>query len=88
MTNPPFKEAASPSTAARSAAGDHITNEKIYSFNALIKDLCAEKGVNYIDLVPALCGDSGVLPEEDSYDGVHPKKACYEKWLDYLKSLM
>jgi len=77
-----------PVTAERDARGDHINNENVYRFNSIISELCTEKGVNYIDLTEAICGDSAVLPTEASRDGVHLTKAYYEKWLDFLKSEM
>ena len=74
-----------PITKKRSTGEKVYTNEKVTTYNELIKAMCEELSVTYGDVVPAVANTEGYLPEEGSVDGIHLKKSYYQKWLDYIK---
>ncbi len=53
-------------------------NESVIRLNALIKELCSEKGVDYIDLYGKLTDSEGKFSSEYTYDGLHPNVKGYE----------
>lgn len=77
-----------PVTAAKSESDEIFNNENIERFNGLIRNMCAEKGVVYMDLVPYMADASGALPEGAAFDGIHLQKPYCQKWLDCLKANM
>ncbi len=77
-----------PVTDTKSASDDVYNNTRIKVFNSLIRDMCEEKGVTYFDLVPILGDESGALPEDAAFDGIHLQKPYCQKWLDSLRSVM
>lgn len=77
-----------PVTASKSASDNIYNNENILRYNELIRSLCAEKGVIYVDLVPYLCGENYALPEDAAFDGIHLKKPYCQRWLDCLSENM
>lgn len=77
-----------PVTAAKSDSDKIYNNPKIELFNSVIRDMCADKGVNYVDLIPGICGEAGVLPEDAAFDGIHLQMPYCKKWLDCLKEKM
>lgn len=64
------------------------TNERIDTFNALIKQLAKDEGVKYIDVASEFKDRRGNLPDDAAYDGVHLTKSSCEKWLDVLEKKM
>ena len=64
----------------------YVTNAKITEYNTLLRQLAEEKQVVYLDLASALAGEDGVLPAEGTTDGVHFRKAWYQKWYAYLRA--
>ena len=74
-----------PITKKRSKGEKVYTNEKVYAYNELIKEMCGELGVTFGDVVPSVANEEGYLPEEGSVDGIHLKKSYYEKWLKYIE---
>lgn len=75
-----------PVTAERDAAGSIYNNSRILEFNGLLKELCQEKEVYYVNVAEAVADESGCLPEDDSFDGVHLLPDACKVWLDYLKT--
>ncbi len=75
-----------PVSAAKSAAGDGFSMTRINSYNEALRNLAAERGHYYLDLVEALAGDDGFLPSSETTDGVHFSVNIYMKWLDYVKT--
>ena len=63
-----------------------ITNENIARRNALILQLCAEKEVFFLDLFSLMVDEAGMLPREETNDGVHLYISGYQKWYAYLCS--
>ncbi len=74
-----------PVSKAKSDKGIY-TNERIRLYNRLIKEMCAQKGVKYLDVYQAVADSSGVLPEDASPDGVHLNMAYCKKWANYLRT--
>ena len=78
-----------PITASASAKAEFdCTNERIDTFNALIKQLAKDEGVRFIDVAAAFKDIRGCLPDDASYDGVHLNKKSCEKWLDVIEKRM
>jgi hypothetical protein len=75
-----------PVSAAKSGSGDGFNMDRINSYNDALRDLAAERGHYYLDLVEALAGDDGFLPSSETTDGVHFSVNIYMKWLDYVKT--
>ncbi len=74
-----------PVTLAKSMSDAVYTNENIAKYNGLIRKMCDDLGVTFIDLVPYFTGSDGALPEEAAFDGIHLQKSYCERWLDVLK---
>lgn len=53
-------------------------NKDIIPLNELIKGVCRETGVFYIDLYASLCDEKGSFSEKYTYDGLHPNVYGYE----------
>ncbi len=67
--------------------GDRIyNNAKIREFNALLQEMCEEKAVYFVNTAEAVSDESGVLPADSSFDGVHLNRESCQKWLEYLKT--
>ncbi len=74
-----------PVSKAKSDKGVY-TNDRIRLYNRLIKEMCAEKGVKYLDVYQAVVNSSGALPDDAAVDGVHLKMAYCKKWANYLRA--
>ena len=75
-----------PVSAELSATDEIFTNERVNSFNDLLKEMCMDYGdVIYLDVASSVKVD-GVLPEDASTDGIHCNKDYCLKWLDYIKN--
>jgi hypothetical protein len=79
-----FVQSIFPVSAKKSESDQYINNKRINEYNELIKIMCAEKNVVYLDVGAALRDENGNLPEEAAYDGVHLKKPYCEKWRYFL----
>lgn len=55
-------------------------------YNDLIAQLAEEKEVYLVDAHAALADENGVLPADESTDGVHLTKSGYQCWADYLRT--
>ena len=62
-----------------------VTNERVVDYNNMLKKLCDEKGVKYIDVYSAMVTEDGVLEDGASPDGVHPNMQYCETWVQYLR---
>lgn len=74
-----------PVTAEKSQNHEWLKNEKVAVYNDLIAQLAEEKEVYLLDTHAALADENGVLPAEESTDGVHLTRSGYEKWAAYLR---
>lgn len=81
-----YLTAISPVTQAKSNSGGSFTRANVLRFNEQIMKLSADKKCYYVDVYTALADENGYLPSEGSTDGVHLKRAYYEKWADYLRT--
>ena len=77
-----------PVTKEKSDNDSIYNNPKIDTFNALLQKMCEEKEVYYVNVSEAVCDESGTLPADASFDGVHLNKESCQKWLEYLKTHM
>ena len=59
--------------------------DRIVPTNELLKALCEEKGVTYIDVWSALADGEGLLDKRYTNDGVHLVGEGYLVWRDVLK---
>ena len=75
-----------PVSAEKSENDDIYNNERINEFNALLRELAEEKEVYYVDVAEAVADESGCLPEDATFDGVHLTPDYCGKWRDYLKT--
>ena len=75
-----------PVTAEKSESHEWLKNEKIAVYNDLIAQLAEEKEVYLVDAHAALADENGVLPADESTDGVHLTKRGYPCWADYLRT--
>ena len=53
-------------------------NKVIIPLNELLKSLCNEMKVTYIDLYNSLCDEKGQFSQKYTYDGLHPNVNGYE----------
>lgn len=70
-----------PISEARSITGTSFSNETIKVFNGVIKELCAENNLQYLDC-SSFFGD--VLDTSFSEDGVHLYSEYYVAWYEYM----
>ena len=77
-----------PVTAAYEARPNAVAdNAKIDRYNAIIKELAAEKGVYYLNVAEIFKDADGCLYASASpKDGIHFGSAWYRKWFDYLRT--
>ncbi len=75
-----------PVTKTKSDSDSIYNNNRIKEYNALIKEMANRKGIQYINLGPALVDENGNLPENASPDGIHLNKEYCLKWLECLKN--
>lgn len=75
-----------PVSQAKSEAGDTFTMEHVKDFNTALRQLAADKGCYYMDLVSALADSTGYLPADETTDGIHFSADVYKNWLQYVKT--
>lgn len=64
----------------------YVTNEKLSTFNDLLREMAAEKEAYFVDTAAAVADEEGFLPDDAAVDGIHPNKAYCGKWLSYLQT--
>ncbi len=74
-----------PVTQKKSASDKIFNNERINLYNDLIQQMCAEKGVTYLNVAESVGLDNGALPEGSATDGIHLNREYCYKWLNYLR---
>lgn len=75
-----------PVTAEQDAKGTYVNNRRILAYNQVWLELAEQYDCNYVNVAEAVTDESGCLPGELSYDGVHLNKAGCRLWLDYLRT--
>ena len=63
----------------------YVNNEKVHTYNQILRQLAEEKKVVLLDIFSALGDPDGVLDTGNTVDGVHFTKAWYQTWLAYLR---
>lgn len=62
----------------------YVTNDNIVPYNETLAAMAQEKKVYFVNVAEVMEGEDGELEDDLSADGVHFKKAGYQRWLDYL----
>lgn len=62
------------------------TNADIESFNKLLCQMAADRGVYYLDVASAFKDETGALSADVTSDGMHIASDQYVLWIDYLKT--
>lgn len=75
-----------PEKAYKTNPASWLNNDNVARYNELLRQVCADKGVVYVDVASALVNDAGILPPEGTTDGIHFTRSWYEKWYAYLKT--
>ena len=75
-----------PEKAHKTNPASWLNNDNVARYNELLRQVCADKGVVYVDVAAALVNDAGNLPPEGTTDGIHFTRSWYEKWYAYLKT--
>ena len=75
-----------PEKAHKTNPASWLNNDNVARYNGLLRQVCADKGVVYVDVASALVNDAGNLPPEGTTDGIHFTRSWYEKWYAYLKT--
>ena len=75
-----------PVSAKQDAKKSYVNNERIRTYNGVIRDLAEEKGCYFLDVAECLSGENGVLPVKQTTDGVHFNTAGCKTWLGYLRT--
>lgn len=75
-----------PVSQTKSASGDTFSMDRVKDFNTSLRQLAADKGCYYMDLVAALSDETGYLPASETTDGIHFSANIYKKWLEYVKT--
>ena len=79
-----YIESILPVSAEKSEKDSVYNNPRIDEFNQLLKDLAAEKEVYYLNVAEAVADETGCLPAEGTFDGVHLKPDYCKLWKEYL----
>ncbi len=77
---------ATPVSLWKSSNSSTFTREYVQSYNEMVKEICAERQVWYMDAYSVLCNEEGYLPSDVTNDGTHFTPAHYEKWYDYMQT--
>ena len=75
-----------PVSAQQDSMKSYVNNERIQKYNAVWQALAHEYGCPYLNVAEALQDESGCLPEQWTYDGVHLNRAGCRVWLEYLQT--
>lgn len=75
-----------PVSQTKSESGDTFSMDRVKDFNTALRQLAADKGCYYMDLVSALSDSTGYLPASETTDGIHFSANVYKNWLQYIKT--
>ena len=75
-----------PVSAKQDAKETYVNNARIRTYNGVIQALAEEEGCYFLDVAACLTGEGGVLPVEQTTDGVHFNTAGCRTWLGYLRT--
>lgn len=74
-----------PVSKQRDTTSDTFFNARIMKYNKLIREMCREQKLFYIDLYNAFLNTEGYLPADAASDGIHFGPTYCGKWLSYLQ---
>lgn len=78
-------QSCTPKTASAAAKVENYRPENISRYNDLLKDMCYQKGLYYLDIWSVLKDDNGYLREDlAADDGIHMFQQGYNIWRDYI----
>lgn len=75
-----------PISASRSEKDNIYNNNNVNRFNEMIKTVCEEQNVVYLDVASALADETGALPENASVDGIHCNVEYCGIWMEFLRN--
>lgn len=86
-----YVQSMTPMTAASNLTGDILNPDGIKQYNELLRQLCQNKGWNYVDVASVMYDEEGQYLRTDYCSdpddmGVHFTEAGCQAWIDYLCS--
>lgn len=57
-----------------------VSHQKICMANRIIRDVCQNKGLTYVDLYQLYADEAGEMPVNLTRDGIHPYSSSYKRW--------
>ncbi len=66
---------------------ESITNQKVDSFNVILRQMCAERGIKYLNLNSLLSENKRLKPEINT-DDIHLNKKGYLLWREMVKEVL
>lgn len=76
-----------PVTKERSDKDKIFNNLRISLYNTIIKEMCDQLQVRYLDVASGIADSEGNLPEGAANDGIHLTKEYCNLWLEQIKKL-
>ena len=70
---------------AQTIKRDYLRNDRLRTYNQLMRKAAEEKQVVFLDLYSAFVDENEELPADASRDGVHLSKEYCQMWLEYLR---
>lgn len=61
-------------------------NDRLKLYNELIKTMCADNAVHFVDVFSLFADEDGYLPEEAGFDGIHLNPSYYKQLAEYLRT--
>lgn len=71
---------------AHPAAVASVNNTNINAYNELLKELCDDETVFYLDVNPVFDDELGNLGEQYSTDGIHFTAQYYKEWANWIQA--
>ena len=68
------------------AGKNHVRNETIYSYNALMLELAEKKQVFYLGVSEAFVDETGCIPDGVAWDGIHLNIESCKKQMEYIRN--
>ena len=78
-------QSCTPKTRSAASTVENYKPENICRYNDLLKDMCYQKGLYYLDIWSALIDSEGYMRDElAAADGIHMFQTGYNIWRDYI----
>lgn len=71
---------------AHPAAVASVNNTNINAYNELLKELCNDETIFYLDVNPVFDDELGNLGEQYSTDGIHFTAQYYKEWANWIQA--